>query len=237
MKRTTDWIRFRFWLLRDSLKNQIRGKAHRQTVFQQIYDQNLWGDTESVSGTGSGTVATKAIRCDLPALLERFGVRSVLDAPCGDFYWMNEIAKSVQNYVGVDIVPSLINRNVTIYGAPTVSFIKADITGDPLPCADLVLCRDCFIHFPTRMIRRTLRNFRATGARYLLMTNDRDAEPYHDIPIGSFRRVNFTHDPFSFPAPICSLSEDESDSRQLCLWEFQSLPVKWVGSSLLPHSS
>jgi len=48
-------------------------------------------------------------------------------------------------------------------------------TQAPAPGADPVLCRDCFIHLPTRLIRAALRNFRATGARYLLLTNDRNA--------------------------------------------------------------
>jgi hypothetical protein len=112
-----------------------------------------------------------------------------------------------------------------------VSFICADIAADPLPTADLVLCRDCFIHLPTRMIRGALKNFRATGTRYLLLTSERRAEPYHDIPIGSFRPVDFTRPPFSFPTPICTLSEEETGNRQLCLWELHSLPVEWVG----PH--
>jgi len=186
----------------------------------------LWGDPESVSGSGSGSAATSVIRGELPGLFQRYGVRSVLDAPCGDFYWIEEIAKALDLYVGVDIVPDLIKRNETRHGTDRVLFICADIAVDPLPSVDLVLCRDCFIHLPTRMIRSALRNFRTTGARYLLLTSDRDAESYHDIPIGSFRRVNFTRPPFSFPAPLCTLSEDATGSRQLCLWEMQSLLVE-----------
>jgi hypothetical protein len=226
VKRIIDDTRFQLWRLRDSLRDRVRGKAHRQAAFQRIYEQNLWGDPESVSGIGSGSAATSLIRRELPGLFQRYGVRSVLDAPCGDFYWMSDVARMLDRYVGVDIVPDLIRRNATNYGSDTVSFICADIAADPLPGADLVLCRDCFIHLPTRIIRAALRNFLATGARYLLLTSDRDAGPYHDIPIGSFRQLNFTRAPFSFPAPIGTLSEDETGSRQLCLWEFQSLPLE-----------
>jgi hypothetical protein len=139
---------------------------------------------------------------------------------------MNEVAKLLDRYVGVDIVPELIEQNVSIHQTETVSFLCADIATDPLPSADLVLCRDGFIHLPTRLIRAALRNFCATGARYLLLTSDRDAEPYYDIPVGSFRRINFTRPPFMFPDPIWALSEEESGSRQLCLWELPSLPVE-----------
>jgi SAM-dependent methyltransferase len=226
MKRMVVETRFQFWRWRDLIRDQFYGKAHRQAVFRRIHDRNLWGDPESVSGTGSGSAATSSIRRELPGLFQRYGVRSVLDAPCGDFNWMKEVAEALDRYVGVDIVPDLIERNAINHGAETVSFICADIAVDPLPMADLVLCRDCFIHLPTRMIRSALRNFRATGSRYLLLTSDGQAEPYRDIPIGSFRPVNFTQAPFSFPTPLCTLSEQETGNHQLCLWELRSLPVE-----------
>lgn len=220
-----DWLRFHRWRLQDALQDRVRGRVHRQQTFQRIHDLGLWGDRESVSGTGSGSDATTRIRRELPAVFQRYGVRSVLDAPCGDLFWMKELLGTLDRYVGVDIVPELIERNTAMYGSSSVSFICADIAADPLPTADLILCRDCFIHLPTRMIRAALRNFRLTGARYLLLTSDRTVEPYRDIPIGSFRPVDFTRPPFSFTAPIRALGEDDSDNRQLCLWNLSSLPI------------
>jgi hypothetical protein len=221
-----DWARFQLWKLRDTIQDRTRGKAHRQDVFDRIHHKNLWGDPDSVSGPGSGAAATEAIRRNLPALLARYGVRSILDAPCGDFYWMRNVAPQLERYVGVDIVPALIDRNSQTHTSPNVAFLSADITSDPLPSADLVLCRDCFIHLPTRLIRAALRNFRVTGARYLLLTNDRGAEPYNDIPVGSFRRIDFIRPPFSFPEPLSVLSENAS-GRELCLWELSTLPIDY----------
>lgn len=227
-KPLTDGIRFHLWRFRDWVRDRLRGKAHRAEVFQRIHDQNLWADPESVSGTGSGSAATQVVRLALPDLFRRRGVRTVLDAPCGDFYWMREIVGSLDQYTGVDIVPELIKKNGAAFESATVSFRCADIAADPLPTADLIVCRDCFIHLPTRMIRSALQNFSSTGAKFLLLTSDRDAEPYHDIPIGSFRRINFTRKPFNFPPPLEALSEETTGSRQLCLWEFATLPAEWV---------
>ena len=218
-----DRLRLHSWRLRDALQDQVRGRAHRRDVFQRIYDGNLWGDAESLSGRGSGTVATDAIRRELPILFARYGIRSLLDAPCGDFHWMKHVVGSLNRYVGVDIVPRLIEQNASLYGTDTVSFVCADIATDRLPRADAVLCRDCFIHLPTRLIRRALANFHASGIRYLLLTNDRDVDSYHDIPVGSFRRVNFMQPPFSFPEPLATASDGTGDNRQLCLWELSSL--------------
>jgi hypothetical protein len=217
--------RYRFWVFRDGLSDALRGRKHREGVFDRIYRANLWGDQESVSGTGSNAAATQLVRRELPLLLQRHGVRSLLDAPCGDFRWMNGIVGSVERYFGADIVPELIERNARDFASERVTFLRADIAADPLPAADLILCRDCFIHLPTRLIIAALRNFQATGARHLLLTNNRDAEPYRDIPIGSFRPINFTRSPFAFGEPVEVINESESGERQLGLWRLQELPL------------
>jgi hypothetical protein len=218
-----DRLRLRAWRFRDAVRHRVRGRAHRRDVFERIYDRNLWGDPESVSGGGSGTTATDAIRRELPVVFERYGIHTLLDAPCGDFHWMKHVVGTLDRYVGVDIVPDLIERNLRLYGSDRIHFACADIVADRLPEADAVLCRDCFIHLPTPLIRSALANFRASGIRYLLLTNDRDVETYHDIPIGSFRRVNFTRPPFSFPLPLWVVHESANGDRQLCLWELESL--------------
>lgn len=218
-----DRFRLQAWRFRDALRHRVRGRAHRQQVFERIYDENLWGDRESVSGGGSGMSATDAIRRELPVLLEQYGIRSLLDAPCGDFHWMQHLAWTLDRYVGVDIVRDLIDRNARLYGNERIQFSCADIVVDRLPEADAVLCRDCFIHLPTGLIRAALANFRASRIRFLLLTNDRDVETYQDIPIGSFRRVNFLRPPFSFPPPLSVVSENANGDRQICLWELESL--------------
>ena len=219
-------LRLHGWRLRDGVQDHIRGRRHRQAVFQRIYDGNLWGDAESASGSGSSTAATETIRRELPRLFKRYGIRSLLDAPCGDFHWMQHVVGTLDRYVGVDIVPALIERNSRRYRTDQVSFMCADIASDSLPTADAVLCRDCFIHLPTRLIRGALANFHASGIRYLLLTNDPDADPYSDIAIGSFRRLNFRAPPFSFPEPLVVLRETAVGRRQLCLWDLDSLFVR-----------
>jgi hypothetical protein len=138
---------------------------------------------------------------------------------------MKHLAGTLERYTGVDIVRDLIDRNRRLYGTDRVRFAVADIVADRLPAADAVLCRDCFTHLPTHLIRAALANFRASGITYLLLGNDRDADSYRDIPIGSLRRVNFERPPFSFPPPLSVVNESTSGDRQLCLWELEALPV------------
>ena len=206
------------------MSDRVLRKRHRQTVFANTYTRNLWGDSESRSGPGSSLAATALLRRELPGLLKQLGGGTLLDAGCGDFVWIREAVAQIDRYIGIDIVPDLIKQNTALYGSERVQFLSLDITLDPLPHADIILCRDCLIHLPTRHIVSALRNFRATEARYLLLTNDSSAGEYHDIPVGSFRSIDFKRSPFCFPGPDLCLDEDCGGQRQLNVWAFARIP-------------
>src|SRR5512145_2227246 len=97
--------------------------------FERIHETNLWGADTSVSGVGSELEATAAIRERLPGLLKEFGVRSMLDAPCGDHRWMASLDLEIDRYVGVDIVPSIIEALQQRHQDDAKrSFLLADLT-------------------------------------------------------------------------------------------------------------
>ena len=77
--------------------------------FRRIHDTNLWGAPASTSGLGSELDATAVLRAELSGLFRKLGVTSLLDAPCGDAGWINQADLGVR-YVGIDIVPELIER-------------------------------------------------------------------------------------------------------------------------------
>jgi len=210
--------------MRDAARDFVGGPKYRRSIFEAIYRENLWGDSESRSGSGSSLIATIVVRDELPQLFRDFGVRSVLDTPCGDFAWMNQIVGDLERYLGIDIVPELIETNNKWYGNETIQFVCGDIASASLPCVDLAICRDCLIHLPTRLILAALQNFRASGTRLLMLTNSPGSE-YYDIPIGSFRPIDFTRPPFNFPTPEREINEDPAGHRRLSLWQMKSLPA------------
>lgn len=216
-------LRFEFWKLRDWIKNRIRKSEHRRQVFSSIYSHGGWGG-ESKSGDGSTLESTDVLRRELPSLWQQYDIRSLLDAACGDFHWMKHIVDDLNRYVGLDIVEEVVERNRRLYSSDSVSFFCADVTTDPLPQTDAILCRDCFIHLPTRHIFMALRNFQESGARYLLASNGKSVDEYQNIPVGSVRRINLRRPPFSFPAPLEVIEENLETGRQLCLWHLPSLP-------------
>lgn len=47
----------------------------------------------------------------------KYGVRSVLDIPCGDFFWFKEIKLDLDSYIGGDIVAPLITSVAELPGS------------------------------------------------------------------------------------------------------------------------
>jgi SAM-dependent methyltransferase len=200
-------------------------RRNRRT-FTEIYEQNLWKSGESFSGQGSTFGATTAIRDALPALFTKLGIRSLLDAGCGDFNWMKSTDLGSIEYLGVDVVEPLIRRNRERYASTTRRFMMADIARDLLPRADLVLCKECLIHLPNRQVCDALRNFKRSGASYLLTTTFPNLRANRDTWPGSFRPLNLQIAPFKLPPPreIVDDGRDTSESTAvLGLWSLDDL--------------
>src|SRR2546428_11260830 len=175
-----------------------RGRS-MQDIFENACRQNIWGDAESVSGPGSGLGRTAVFRDQIPALMNEVGAKLLLDAGCGDFNWMAQVRLPIEHYTGIDIVPELVEQNQYRYGDRTKTFVHGDITCDRLPRADVILCRDCLVHFCFGDIWAALRNFKRSQSRYLLTTTFIDIPINIDIATGGWRKINLQLPPFNFP--------------------------------------
>ena len=67
------------------------------------------------SCVGSDNYTTKILRSKLPIFIKKYKIKSILDAGCGDFYWMKNINLIKINYYGLDIVSKLIEKNKKLY--------------------------------------------------------------------------------------------------------------------------
>jgi hypothetical protein len=108
----------------------------RTKKFSDIHRSNAWESGESRSGWGSELNYTTDVRGFLSQVLVNYSVQSMLDAPCGDVNWQSsigELAKGQIQYVGVDIVPDLIERNKAKFaGKDHMAFEVMDLAGDDL---------------------------------------------------------------------------------------------------------
>ncbi len=217
--------------MRALFREKILGHSP-QDIFSRIYEQNSWANAESVSGAGSDLTQTRAVREGLVDLVETLGIETMLDAPCGDYFWMRTLNLNLRRYVGADIVPVLIEDNRKKYGSDSVQFEKLDITRDSLPRSDLILCRDCLVHLPLEPALDALRNFKNSGSKYVLTTTYPGLLTANKqlIITGNWRPLDLTLPPFSFRAPIRLVNEecteaDDFKEKSLGLWELASLPI------------
>jgi SAM-dependent methyltransferase len=199
--------------------------------FALIYRTNLWGAETSQSGLGSELDATSALRQELSQLLKRLAVTSLLDLPCGDFTWMAKMELNGITYLGADIVPDIIAANDARYGRTgRVEFCELDLISNPLPAADLVLCRDCLVHLSYDNIHLAIANLKRSGARWLLTTTFPEAPANRDIEDGDWRVLNLQQAPFLFPAPEvvinegCTEADGDYADKSLALWRVSDLP-------------
>jgi hypothetical protein len=195
-----------------------------KAIFEHIAAKNLWLNSESRSGDGSTLFYTRHLRAELEKFLEDFAVKSIFDAPCGDFNWMRTVSlgKDV-SYLGGDIAGSLIASNQEKYHAPRRRFVDFDIVADAFPDSDLWFCRDCLFHLSNGQIFSALRNFSRSKIELLMMTNHITTNGFKNVDgrAGGFRLVDFFEPPFRLPRDVLFRVVDYIEPyppREMCVW-------------------
>ncbi|MCH2181624.1 MAG: class I SAM-dependent methyltransferase [Mariniblastus sp.] len=207
---------------------QLKSQSPEQ-IFSRYYRGNKWSGKESVSGRGSDDDQTATIVEALPRLFAELGISTILDIPCGDFRWMEKVDLSRVEYVGADIVGEMIGRNREQFQSGSVAFQQLDLISDPLPRADLVLCRDCLVHLSFEDVFAALQNLCDSRSDYLLTTTFTAARENSDILTGQWRALNLERAPFHFPPPLqvinegCSEGGEAFRDKSLGLWALADL--------------
>jgi hypothetical protein len=200
-----------------------------QRKFTSIFYSNSFEGSVSKSGPGSDLVQTQVIRDEIPKLLIKYKIKSLIDAPCGDFYWMQLLYLENVNYVGIDIVEEIIKINSQRFQNPLRKFICKNIITDKLPDADLILIRDCWVHLTTKDVFSCIKNLKQNNIRYLLTTSFTNLETNLELD-NIWRPLNLGRAPFNFPKPMETIIENctENDGiysdKSLLLWEISNLP-------------
>ena len=207
-------------------------------AFTNVYETNYWmGGTvgESVSGAGSTLAETKKVIQVINSLIKELNIKTFLDLPCGDFNWMQHVNLSGVQYIGADIVDPLIAKNAKKYTSDNIQFQVLNLIEDPLPKCDMLLTRDCVMHLSFSDIYKSMKNIKASGCKYLLITTS----PEHSINFesvtgGDCRNLNLEKKPFNFPPPMRIFNEetpfssdidDEQKDKSLGLWKIEDIKI------------
>ena len=169
------------------------GRTPRE-IFAEIYRDNRWGGVAGTFSSGSGSSAAHAdlYAKTVNAFAREHGVRRIVDLGCGDFTVGARLLDSGADYVGVDVVPELIEHNERRHGSARVSFVCLDIVDEALPDGDLCLIRQVLQHLSNEQIAKVLRN--VGRYRHVLVTEHYPAlgiavRPNLDKPCGEDVRV------------------------------------------------
>jgi glycosyltransferase involved in cell wall biosynthesis len=220
-----------------TIKHRMAGRK-LEKIFTNVYRNNYWGGKESSSGPGSDEDQTSKIQKQISALINERKIKTIIDAPCGDFLWMKNVIASVyeniDSFTGFDIVDELVGTNNTNYSDSKISFKVLDLTVSDIPACDLIICRDCFIHLSFKNIYRILKRFKNSGSGYLLLSTYTDSGrknlDINDFRI-DFRALNMQKFPFSFPKPEqiinegCQEFEGIYSDKSLALYKIQKIDV------------
>jgi SAM-dependent methyltransferase len=186
--------------------------------FGNIYRTASWNST-SRSGPGSLPELNASYLKMLKEVIQEHKIQSVVDIGCGDwalyesgFNWHDLPTR----YLGVDVVPELIEKLNSTHGRGNVEFRCVDVFGSELPAADLYILKDVLQHWPTDRVLRFLPQL--AKCRIALITNDIEISsarkrllqklPFlgrfrnYDTPVGGYRPIRLGDAPFNLPARL-----------------------------------
>lgn len=136
---------------RSKRRLQFQRRMSNEQVFSKIYAENSWGGAKGEFCSGSGSTNEAVVGAYVDAIhrlaLERgfLGGRFV-DLGCGDFRVGQRLLPLCSSYVGVDVVPALVNRNNRFYGNATTRFAAQDVTLHDPPDGDVCFVRQMLQH-------------------------------------------------------------------------------------------
>lgn len=165
--------------------------------FTRVYDVNQW---VYGSGIGSTPASTRKYRRFLAEFLRTHNIRSVVDFGCGDWQSSRLIDWTGIDYLGLDVVESVIETNQKRFGSKSIRFEPTRWPLESLPQADLLIAKDVLQHWPDADIHK-FRPLMSTF-RYALITNCvelRGETKHRDIETADFRPLDLARPPFSWP--------------------------------------
>jgi SAM-dependent methyltransferase len=171
-------------------------KESRASIFSKIYAHDLWNGG---SGPGSRPESTIPYRQLIQSLLDSVEYTKVVDLGCGDWQFSQYINWSKTDYLGVDVVDSVIASNQEAFASTNIKFLKADLVNYAVPQCDLLLSKDVLQHLSNASVAKILANLLKMDTR-VLITNDIVEDLISgnlDTKDGGYRPLDLSLPPFS----------------------------------------
>ena len=210
----------------------------RREYFNEVYNQNLFSGSESLSGPGSTISETEEVRRIISHVLNKFECTSLLDLPCGDFTWMREMTLDGVKYTGADVSSVVVSKLQNEFSGDSKRFMQIDICDEVPPKHDLVFTRDLLVHQSYHEAKATIDNLIESGSKYLLTTTfplHHENTNIKKTQDSFWYPINLMDKPFRLPTPIemynekCSEMNGLYSDKSLALYNLQTLKRKNTG--------
>ena len=188
--------RVKKWIRKERNPENAAYFANRSAseTFSEIYRSNVWGGTGERFYSGSGSddeIAEKYIEAVIE-VFEKYRPKIVVDLGCGDFRVASKFVRPTFRYIGVDVVPELIQHHNERYSNEQIEFRNLDASAEELPDGDICLIRQVLQHLSNFEIAEILR--KCEKYRYLIVTEHFPPEnanftPNLDMPHGADTRL------------------------------------------------
>lgn len=172
-----------------------------EKAFGDIYRESLWGVCpDGLSSSGPGSTLEQGwpfIQYLQSFLNEHNDVKTVVDLGCGDWVLAREIDWGSRNYIGIEVVPELVDRNQAAFGSDKVRFVHLDAGYDTMPAGDLLICKDVLMHLPNAIVAQILE--KSKKYKYCIFVNDFNSADTRNIDVhtSGFRFLDLTKKPFN----------------------------------------
>jgi len=187
---------FRRWMSKSGGGENLAYFEHRSVseTFSEIYRNNVWGGEAGAfySGDGSEIKFTKFYVDAVNEILRQLKPNKVVDIGCGDFRVASLFVNPSFKYIGLDVVPELIDHHNAKFANATTEFRVLDATSQELPDGDICLIRQVLQHLSNSEIQKILEKCRKFG--HLIITEHFPPEsveliPNLDMPHGANTRI------------------------------------------------
>ncbi len=173
-------------------------------IFENIYKHNYW---QFGSGRGSLVENNREYIDFLPRKLQELGVKTVVDIGCGDWQFSRYIDWTPFDYLGVDIVGSVIEENKRNFEKENIKFDVINIFDEheKIPEADVYLLKDVMIHWRHEQIRQMI-PILLEKCKYIITTNCYPINQPQTRTIGDIPMVGHFHKLYSKAEPLLSFN-------------------------------
>jgi hypothetical protein len=147
--------------MRHVKKKKGAGRVNTDLVSDRAKYWQGWqgGLPETKCGYGSTLVATEQQRAWIPQIIAQYGIKTIADIGAGDLNWVSQIDLQGVDYRAYDLVP----RHESI--------AQFDLLEEIPPKVDCIMLFWVLNHFPFEECRNAISNIKASGAKYVMMTD------------------------------------------------------------------